>query len=197
MNRLRSEEDLVRDCKKGAPAAWEELIGRYGKSVYGTIYEVLRRYGSERRGDLADDVYQRVFTELWKEKRLGSLRETKFLKPFLVSAAVSRTVDALRASGRTARRFSDDEGAAEAAISNDAGPDETAGSAEVSRIVAAEIEALPGKEAYILRLSAQHGLTHAQIADLTDVPRDTVSTVVRRAKEKVRDALKQKGITGV
>jgi RNA polymerase sigma-70 factor (ECF subfamily) len=193
-----SDESLAAACAAGNPKAWTALIDRFGGVVCGTIRNVLGRYGLAGRQELVDDICQRVFTDLWEKRRLEGLREKSLVRPLLVNLAVWRAVDGardlLKEKGRTVA--AETNGAPDVLADRPApGPDprERARRRELEAIVERELEALPSREAYILRLSAREGLTHRQIAELLGMPRDTVSTVVRRARGRIRASLVEKG----
>jgi len=114
-----------------------------------------------------------------------------------VSMAAARTIDALRSVGRNGRREVGGEDIVEYRPDESAGPGELARQSEIGALLEGEIASLPSKESYILRLSVEHDLTHAQISELMDIPRDTVSSSIRRSKEKIREALRTKGISEI
>lgn len=186
---------LVQECLSGSQKAWQELIRRYGPSIYGATAAAFSRYGLASRRDLIDDVYQQVFTEIFEKNRLAGLRDGRAVRSFLTALAVSRSVDAMRTISRK-RNLVLGAAAAEAAEA-----DPAADAAQELRhneligMVEREISSLTFKEAYILRLNAQEELTHEEISELLGIPKDTISTIVRRAKDRVREALRQKGIT--
>lgn len=195
MAKERSDEDIIAACVAGSGPAWREFIARFGRLIYGAIYGVLNRHGFSRRHDLADDVYQQVLLEFWEKKRLAALRDRERLRPVLVAAAVSRTVDAIRLAARVSNR------SGEAAASADAGsersasgsPRRTAEKNESQKIVEEELSQLTAKEGLVMRLTFQEEFTHRETADLLGLPVDTVSTLVRRTRDKIKASLIRKG----
>ncbi len=64
--RLPTDDELVRDCREGRSASWDELIRRYGRLVY----SISNRYGLSRED--AEEVFQQVSIKLFQN--LGRLR---------------------------------------------------------------------------------------------------------------------------
>lgn len=198
---MMNDSQLIADCVNGNSRAWNTLVSKYGAVVYGTAVNVLSKYGFARRRDLADEIYQRVFVECWEKDRLGKLKDPSRLRYFLVSMSVSRSLDVLRT---VIRHFKRDVGAAEYRMnstdeleritSKHPDPIDAIHNKEILSHVESELNQLTFKERYILRLNSEQGLTHRQISELLQIPQDTVSTVIRRTREKLRNSLKQKGL---
>lgn len=196
MAKERSDDEIIAACAAGcSDPAWREFIRRFGRLIYGAIYGVLNRYGFSRRHDLADDVYQQVLLEFWEKKRLAALRDRERLRPFLIAAAVSRTVDAIRLTTRVSDRNNKAASFADAgpARSISDGPRRAAEKNETQKIVEEELSQLTAKEGLVMRLTFQEEFTHRETADLLGLPVDTVSTLVRRTRDKIKTSLVQKG----
>ena len=52
------------------------------------------------------------------------------------------------------------------------------------------IETLPRKEKLIMKLNIYHNKKYHEIAEILNIPKGTVSSYMKRAKEKIRDGLK-------
>ena len=193
-----SDDELIAECIRENGRAWDEFVDRFGKLVYGTARTVLGRYGLRWRDDLADEIHQQVFVEFWEKKRLVHLRETRSLRPFLAAVTVSRSVDTLRTVLKTIKRGLPEPENGSSRLDGLESPTKDPASAstgeEAMGIIEAEIEGLPAKEGHILKLSVLEGLTHQEIAELMGIPQNTVSTVIRRARQKVKEALQKKGL---
>lgn len=196
-----TDDELITACIRGDIRAWNEFVSRFGKLAYGTAYRVLSRYGLSQRHDLLDDIYQHVFTECWEKKRLESLRKPHRLRSLIVSLTVSRSVDTLRGVFRSMRR-SPAEGVSLEDVQTSSGqmasaetdPASEARRHEIETVIDSELKDLPAKEALILRMNVQYELTHQEISELLGIPKDTVSTVIRRARHRIKDSLERKGL---
>ena len=196
------EEKLIRDCLADDPRAWDEFIRRYGQTARTSAAAALGRCGLGKAAHLVDEVAQKVFCELWEKKKLADLRDPRLLRPYVGSIAACRAIDAARSAFRSNGRHADwDEtgpNGVPAREKTDGAPDprQSALRSEAREIIGREIESLPFKEAFILRLSVEDDLTHQAIADLVGIPKDTVSTVIRRSREKIRRSLELQGFAG-
>ena len=74
------------------------------------------------------------------------------------------------------------------------GPAAAAASAERERILGEVFSQLPPRERECFELHYLDGLTHRQIGERLGLPQDTVSTVLRRTKERLREILRQRGL---
>ena len=92
-NRARESDDtLIAGCLKGQRAAWDALVGRYGRLVY----SIPKRYGLSDAD--AEDVFQDVF--LIVHQKLGTLRDLSRLSSWLISVAHRESCRVARRSGR-------------------------------------------------------------------------------------------------
>ena len=88
-----SDAELVARCRAGDEAAWEALVDRYARYVYAIAARVYRLGPQD-----AEDVFQEVFSRVFE--RLGSLRESDALRPWIAQTTRHCAIDALRRSGR-------------------------------------------------------------------------------------------------
>ena len=92
-NRARESDDtLIAGCLKGQRAAWDALVGRYGRLVY----SIPKRYGLSDAD--AEDVFQDVF--LIAHRKLGTLRDLSRLSSWIISVAHRESCRVARRSGR-------------------------------------------------------------------------------------------------
>ena len=61
---------------------------------------------------------------------------------------------------------------------------------ELSRKIDTAIELLPSKERLIIKLHLLHEKKYEEISDILNIPYGTVSSYIKRTKEKLRTALK-------
>lgn len=195
-------EKLVSECLAQKRPAWDELVRRFGPVVYGTIRKQLSRFGYSARMDLAQDAYQEVFLTLSRDRMLGRLTETEALPGYLAAVAVSKAIDTVRLAARegsyvewTADERRGDTEPTELACPQP-NPREEAERRSLRDIVESELGDLPGREALVVRLKWQHDMTLEAIARQMEIPVGTVSTVLRRTRDRVRARLKEKGIEG-
>jgi RNA polymerase sigma-70 factor (ECF subfamily) len=179
------EEDLLRRCAAGDPAAYRELVERLEKPLVNFIL----RFVGERH--VAEDLFQETFVRVVRS--LGSYRPTASLSTWIHTIARNLCLDHLKARRRHREveldgRASGDEGRVisfkDAIRSGLAGPGERAEANDDARAVSAAIRGLsPAKrEALVLRVYS--GLSYAEIAQVQGCP---VGTVKFRVHEAVQD----------
>ena len=184
---------LAGECLRDGPGAWEELIRRYGPTATASVRGAFMRYGTARIAEI-EEVVQKVFCELWEKRKLAALRDARQLGAYVASLAAARAVDAARVRCRSRGRLQSlGEPGESVAADGHPNPRQAVLASEAREAIRRELEGLPYKESYILRLNVDEELTHQEIGRLLDIPQDTVSTVIRRAREKIRMSLELKG----
>jgi RNA polymerase sigma factor (sigma-70 family) len=87
-----NDEAMIAGCVEGQRAAWDALVGRYGRLVY----SIPKRYGLSDAD--ADDVFQDVFLIVYR--KLGTLCDLSRLSSWLISVAHRESCRVARRSGR-------------------------------------------------------------------------------------------------
>lgn len=86
----RSDAELIRACRNGSQAAWDELVGRYQR----LIYAIPRRAGLS--DEQAADVFQEVFLTLFE--KLDEIEQPEKIRSWIVTTAKFKTWGTVRAS---------------------------------------------------------------------------------------------------
>ena len=172
---------VIEAIRDGDRFAFEELVRRHNDWVRGVIFGVLGDH------DRVDDVVQQAWACVWR--RIGELRDANRWRPWLYRVARNAAVDAgrevTRRRGRT-RALSD-----EAVPASSAPADGELVDAERHRRVLDAIQALPAlyREPFVLR--HMKDWSYKQIADVMDMPVDSVETRLVRARRLLRESLKE------
>ncbi len=177
------EQTVINAIRGGDPCAFEEFVRRQNRWVRGVIYGVL---GSH---DAVDDVAQQVWTTVWQ--RIAELRDAQRWRSWLYRLTRNAALDAGRE--HTRRRLWRRSMAADL-------PRRTASRTaegslvrdEQHGIVLEAIRALPTlyREPFVLR--HVNGWSYKEIADVMDMPVDSVETRLVRARRLLREALENK-----
>ncbi|HWQ22917.1 MAG TPA: sigma-70 family RNA polymerase sigma factor [Gaiellaceae bacterium] len=88
-----SDAELVRRCREGDRAAWDQLVERYSRYVYGICVRVFRLPESD-----AEDVFQEVFARVFA--RLDTLRDEAALRPWIAQLTRRLCLDTLAGASR-------------------------------------------------------------------------------------------------
>jgi len=180
------EEPVIEAIRSGDRYAFDELVGRHHGWVRGVVFGVL----GYRDG--LDDVLQQVWTAFWE--RIGELRDVQRWRPWLYRLAKNAALDAGRKTTRR-RRLSDvpfDAGMEPLTAAAPLDPNATVAADERHEAVLDAIRALPTlyREPFVLR--HLNDWTYQQIAEVMDMPVDSVETRLVRARRLLRDMLRDK-----
>ena len=105
---IREEKALVSACIQGNKAAGDELVERYSKLVYWSIYRTLQAKGWSKEPDLANDLHQEFFSRLLEDnfKRLKQFDwiDNSSLATWIYKVARNLTFDFIRKESRIAEK---------------------------------------------------------------------------------------------
>lgn len=189
-----TDPELIQGCLDRRPGYWDVFVERYGRLIRWALMRTLERAGAAMADRLSADVFQEVFRRILQNDELLRLRRTESLKTYLVVLATRTALDALRSSIRSERRSTEISGADEEHPIP--APDPSMGLLEQERaaVLRSLLGALPYRERTCLELHFVHERTHREIALILGIPQDTVSTVIRRTRERLEQLLRKKGI---
>ncbi len=161
-------------------AAFTDLLTRHGPMVMGVCRRVLGDWHE------AEDAFQATFLVL--ARKAGSVGKPELLANWLYGVAF-RT--ALKARGLMAQRRAKVKPLMEISIPPTLNNSEIA---ELGPLLDEELQRLPPKYRTPVVLCYFEGKTHEEIARQLGCPRETVSTRVARARERLRKRLVRRGI---
>jgi RNA polymerase sigma-70 factor (ECF subfamily) len=172
----------IRLAQEGDAEAFEELVGRHERCVYGTAWRLLGHLEDAR------DAAQEVFLRLYRS--LARIDPGRPLQPWLYRV----TVNVCRDLGRERRRRSRwspssvEELRGERGLEPEdplAGPERRAEAAQETRRMLELLEELPDKERTALVLRDLEGLSTAEVAECLGSSPVTVRTQISRARLKL------------
>jgi len=186
---LEQDAQLVQQCLQGDGSAWEELVRRHSRRIFGICY---RFTGNRTEAeDLAQDVFLRVY------RTLGSYRSAHGgFATWATSVTRNLLIDHYRRTKRD--RITDSLEDAMPVIENkeSAGrrPDQQLLLSELSSQVQKALTKLSPelREAVILRDLQQ--LDYNEIRQVLDVPEGTVKSRINRGRIELARILQQMGV---
>jgi RNA polymerase sigma-70 factor (ECF subfamily) len=166
---------------RGDQDALGDLYDRHGRLVYSLAFRIVRDQSD------AEDVVQEVFSQAWRQATRYDASRGSVLG-WLLTLTKSRSIDRLR--GRRARpEPSGDEAVLNTIPDSAVLPDvQAAWSAQATQIRAA-LEGLSVLQRVAIELAFFEGMTHAEIAELLELPLGTVKTRIRQGLLKLRERL--------
>jgi RNA polymerase sigma factor (sigma-70 family) len=161
-------------------AAFADLVQRHGPMVMGVCRRVLGDWHE------AEDAFQATFLVL--ARKGASVRKPELLANWLYGVAF-RT--ALKARGIMAKRRA----RVHPLMELPGSPSGEKGMSELGPILDEELQRLPAKYRTPVVLCYFEGKSHEEIARQLGCPRETVSTRMARARERLRKRLVRRGVT--
>lgn len=197
-----THQELVRGCIKKEPSAWNEFVERFSKLIWWAIETRLNRFTQHYTREDIEEIYQNVFVSIWEKEKLKSLKDNAKLDRWLCAVSSNMAVDYIRQTKTDKGVLSLFEpiGQEEETIllqdciaSDKDCPAEAASAGELRSVLEGLLLSLSHREKTIITFNLLYDKTHQEISDILNMPINTVSTVIKRTKERLRDKLTQMG----
>jgi RNA polymerase sigma-70 factor (ECF subfamily) len=179
------DSDLVVACQGGNQLAFNILLKRHERYVYGLLHKMAPDW-KQQHEDLSQEIFVRIF------KSIHTLRNPGAFKGWVNQVATNLFYDELRKRPRLATISLDEPlSADEDAASRDVAdlsqlPDENCERQEIVNQVTAAIAKLPEQFKNVIVLREFHGLPYDEIAVLTKSEVGTVKSRIARARAKIQ-----------
>jgi RNA polymerase sigma-70 factor (ECF subfamily) len=172
------EELLLARARRGDRSAFDELVRRYQRRVYGVARRIVRSH------DVADDVAQEAFVRAWRA--LDRFELGRPFGPWICRIAANLALNHVRSPQAREEGLPEGHGEAPARA---AGPLEQALDAECARVLEQALAALPPAQRAVFVLRAHEELSYEEIAQALQVSPGTVMSRLFRARERLAEAL--------
>jgi len=182
--------ELVRRAQKGDVKAFEELLGRYRRKVFGLAM------GMVGNRDDAMDVMQDAFVRVYRH--LGSFQGDSSFYTWVYRITMNLCIDHVRKAGRMRAAPYEDRLAHEVAegggvpivsVRHDVNPEKAARRHEVMEKLVAALETLPRHHRQVIVMREFEGLTYEEMAQVLQVPKGTIMSRLFHARHKLQKAL--------
>jgi RNA polymerase sigma-70 factor (ECF subfamily) len=175
---VRDETFLLARARQGDLSAFEEVVRRYQRRVYGVALRIVRSHA------VADDVAQEALLRAWRS--LDRFELGRPFGPWVCRIAANLAVNHVRSP--VAREDPLPEGHGEtptpASSPLDAVLDD-----EAQRVLDAALETLPAEQRAVFVLRAVEEMSYAEIAEALEISPGTVMSRLFRAREKLARAV--------
>lgn len=191
-----NEIELVRQCIRRDLTAWSHFINKYSPLISISISCRLRKYGFSLPSHDIDDIRQSVLTSIWQGKKLEGVSNLSNITYWLAVVSGNYALEHLRNNRIFGNaNFSQDVEASEA-LMEDLLPSSGGSGYEPDRQelmvkVDEALDSLPPQERLIIKLNLIHGKKYEEIADMLDIHLGTVASSIKRAKDKLKEKLKE------
>lgn len=165
-------------------------MDRYSRLIYWSIWKKLETRALPNKEDACRETFQEFFRRALEPSRLQKIAGAANIKRYLHISVSNLVSERFRRSG-TIEKFEVSEEFAE----NET--DESTDDASLSErraILESVLGTLKPSQRKCLELHYLDGHTHQEIGNILGLPQDTVSSILRRAKDTVRERLRAKGI---
>jgi len=182
---ILADEDLISLVEAGDAEAFAGLYDRHGRSAYSLAYRMM----GERQA--AEDLVQDSFIKVWRSAR-SYRAERGSVRTWILSITHNRGIDHLRSTASRRRTQDRVEMTAETAQPSEAFS-ETWRNSQRDQIQQA-LKTLPEEQLKILELAYYSGYTHAEIAEMLDIPLGTVKGRMRLGMKKIKSFFDAQGM---
>lgn len=192
-----TDEELVAGCLAGRKDSWDLFCERFSKLIHWSIRRTLDRSQFRGRQEILEDVFQDVFKRLLDRNELAKLRQTVSVRKFLCVTACNTALDRVRMLRvREVQPEEPEEETSDYESVCVSDPASEAVSNESREILGRMLDALKPKERSMFESFYLDGLSHKIIAERWGFSEDGVEALIRRTREKLRQALGEKGLEG-
>ena len=175
---LLADEELISLVGQGDAEAFATLYDRHSRPAYSLAYRMM---GEQQA---AEDLVQDAFLKLWR-LATSYRAERASVRTWLLSIVHNRGIDQLRSLASRRRTQEKIEASAPKSQPSEAFAQSWRNSQREQ--VREALKTLPKEQLKTLELAYFSGYTHAEIAELLDVPLGTVKGRMRLGLKKMRD----------
>lgn len=185
-----TDSDLVVACQNSEAGAFETLVERYQRTVFGLLYQLAPDWND------TSDLSQEVFIRIWRS--IGSLRNPHAFRSWLNQLITNLFYDELRKRPRDTiismdepfKHDDNEESTTRDIADSSAMPDELTQRRELYDAIQSAIADLPDQFRTVIVLRELEGLSYDEIASVTKTEIGTVKSRIARARTKVQETLK-------
>lgn len=193
-------QELLQRCINKDSGAWDEFIRRYRSVVLRSVLYKLDKLGGRLPKNEALDIVQEIFLSIWEKDRLAGVKDTAALKNWLVIVSLNFTSSYFRKNKlRIKETLSLDEGLSPSMPEVKLGdiiPSLKLNTAkalernELKDLLEKEISLLNYRQQLVLKFNIYDGKKQKDIAKIMNLPEGTVATLMSRAKNQLKERLK-------
>ena len=181
----RNDAELVRECRTGSQAAWDELVSRYQR----LIFAIPRRAGLSE--EQAADVFQEVFLTLFE--KLDEIEQPDRIRSWIVTTAKFKTWAVVRGSKGLYSPESEEEMEQEMANLTDSAPlaDDMLIELEQQHLIRTALNKLEERCQKILSMLylSNAGASYSEVAKVVGVGETSISPLRSRCLKKLEKLL--------
>jgi len=178
------DKKLVSDFLKGDESSLSKLVSKYLKPIYNFIYRFLND------APATDDLAQTTFVKAWKN--INKFDQSKNFKTWIFTIARNTVYDYLRKKKTIPfSKFIDSEGnnKLDNIGEKELLPDEILMKKDIAKEVEEKLNGMPELYRAILTMHYKDDFSLTEIAEILDIPYNTVKSRYSRALKKLKKAI--------
>lgn len=196
-----STEELLKSCLARDADAWDLFIKRYRGLLTRSVRYKLAKLRTRLVNNEIQDIVQEVFFSIWEKDKLTKLKDPECLDSWLVMLSINATANYCRT--REVRQseitlsldsliFPEDNSPSlgDAIPSRSLNTEKMLYAGEISVNLEKEISELEPLEQLALKLNVYEGKKQKEIARIMTLPEGSVATLIYRAKNQLKEKLK-------
>ena len=187
---MENEQNLLKKAKNGDIEAFEKLIEGYQKKVFNIAFRMLGNY--EDASELAQEVFIKIF------KGIKSFKEESTFSTWVHKITTNTCLDEIRKNKNIINISIDEELKQENSnihmqiVDNSPTPELVFEQKEIRNTVLKAIEKLSGEHRAAIILRELQGFNYEEISIILKCPIGTVKSRINRAKQELKEILKDK-----
>lgn len=202
-----TDQELIENCIKKDKRAWDIFVERYSKLILWAIRERLTRFRYNFDNEDVKDIHQEIFVSLWSSNKLAQIRDKGKIAGWITMVAGNAAIDYFKRIKRQMppnaisifeEVISSAEGEGktleELLPAQTGNPSRELHLNELREVLQTVIDSLEPKQKMVVKLNLLHEMKHREIAEAMNLPLNTVSTIIARMKEELKEKLRRKGI---
>ncbi len=185
MDKLIDDEMLVAQFKSGSQKAFDELMKRYERRIFGYLLRSVRNYED------AEELTLEVFFKAYRA--LGSWEPKAKFSTWLYTIASNLSIDYHRSKSRKPVFMLEDEDVIEkrlVATDISSNPEKHLEDKERGRIIREAVDELSSKQKTVFMLTRYEGLQIKEVAETLGIAEGTVKIHLHRAMKKLQTILR-------
>ncbi len=175
---VRDETFLLARARQGDLPAFEEIVRRYQRRVYGVALRIVRSHA------VADDVAQEAFLKAWQS--LDRFDLGRPFGPWVCRIAANQAVNHVRSPRSREDPLPEGHGETRATGGS---PLDAVLDTEAHQVLSDALETLPAEQRAVFVLRAMEEMSYAEIAETLGLSPGTVMSRLFRAREKLARAV--------
>jgi len=171
--------------------AWAQFVERFSQLIFWAIRHRLKSANYRYNQQDIEDIFQDVFVLLWEKDKLRQIKNRENPSGWLAMVAANCTHNFFRNKREAWVRT---EALPEDIASSDCATAGFINQEKLNSILEEAFNLLPARETIILKLCYLYDKTHQEIGEILKMPVNTVSSIIKRTRERLKEKLETEGV---